>query len=104
MNGTFKCTFIIFIIFFAFHARATVLETKDIGIIKDEIAKLKKEAMYNGDPGDGEAVFVPGLTRISEEEHSEQLDRMKAGLIPSMNDLGAWKAAQDTYNKYGSDD
>ena len=41
MNGAFKCTFIIFIIFFAFHARATVLETKDIGIIKDEIVKLE---------------------------------------------------------------
>ena len=29
---------------------------------------------------------------------------MKEGLIPSMNDLGAWKAAQDTYDKYGSDE
>jgi len=45
MNVAFKCTFIIFIIFFAFHARATVLETKNIGIIKDEIAKLKKGDM-----------------------------------------------------------
>ena len=69
----------------------------------NQITKLKKEAMYNGDPGDGEAVFVPGLTRISEEEHSEQLDRMKAGLIPSMNDLGAWAAAQKTADTYGRD-
>ncbi len=68
-----------------------------------KITQLKQAAMYYGDPGDGEAVFVPGLTRISDEEHSEQLDRMKQGLIPSMNDLGAWKAAQDTLTKYGRD-
>jgi hypothetical protein len=68
-----------------------------------QIAKLKNAAKYYGDDGEGEAVFIPGLTRISEEEHSEQLDRMKQGLIPSMNDLGAWKAAQDTLNKHGRD-
>jgi hypothetical protein len=28
---------------------------------------------------------------------------MMNGLIPSMNDLGAWKAAQDTINKHGRD-
>jgi hypothetical protein len=68
-----------------------------------QITKLKNAAKYYGDEGDGEVVFVPGLTRISEEEHSEQMDRMKQGLIPSMNDLGAWKAAQDTMNKHGRD-
>ena len=66
-----------------------------------QIAKLKQSAIYYGDPGDGNAVFVPGLTRISDEEYSEQVDRMKNGLIPSMNDLGAWKAAQDTLNTHG---
>ena len=68
-----------------------------------QIAKLKQAAIYHGDEGDGEAVFVPGLTRISDEEYSEQMDRLKSGLIPSMNDLGAWKAAQDTLNTYGRD-
>jgi hypothetical protein len=68
-----------------------------------QITKLKNAAKYYGDEGDGEVVFVPGLTRISDEEHSEQIDRMKQGLIPSMNDLGAWKAAQDTMNKHGRD-
>lgn len=68
-----------------------------------QITKLKQAAIYYGDEGNGEAVFVPGLTRITEEEHSEQLDRMKNGLIPSMNDLGAWKAAQDTLKTYGRD-
>lgn len=68
-----------------------------------QIAKLKDAAKYYGDDGEGEAVFVPGLTRISDEEYTEQLDRMKNGLIPSMNDLGAWQAAQDTLNKHGRD-
>jgi hypothetical protein len=70
----------------------------------NQIAKLKLAAKHFGDPGDGEAVFVPGLTRISDEEYSEQMDRMKNGLIPSMNDLGAVQAAKDTIAKYGSED
>ncbi len=66
-----------------------------------KIAELKKVAMHFGDDGEGTAVFVPGLTRISEEEYSEQKERFKEGLIPSMNDLGAWHAAQQTLDKYG---
>ena len=68
------------------------------------IAELKKAAMHYGDPGDGQAIFVPGLTRVSEEEYSEQVDRMKSGLIPSLNDLGAVQAAKDTIAKYGDED
>jgi hypothetical protein len=66
-----------------------------------KIVELKNAAKHFGDPGDGEAVFVAGLTRITDEEHSEQMDRLKQGLIPSMNDLGAWHAAQQTVNKFG---
>lgn len=69
----------------------------------NQINKLKQAAMHYGDPGDGKAVFVPGLTRISDEEYSEQVDRLKQGLIPSMNDLGAWAAAKNTLNTYGRD-
>jgi len=69
-----------------------------------QISKLKDAAKYYGDEGDGTCVFVPGLTRISEEEYSEQKQRMEEGLIPSMNDLGAVQAAKDTIAKYGSDD
>ena len=69
-----------------------------------QISKLKEAAKYYGDEGDGECIFVPGLTRISEEEYSEQKERLAAGLIPSMNDLGAVQAAKDTIAKYGSDD
>lgn len=66
-----------------------------------QINKLRQAAIYYGDPGDGTCEFVAGLTRITEEEYSEQKDRMLSGLIPSMNDLGAWKAAQDTLNTHG---
>jgi hypothetical protein len=69
-----------------------------------KIAELKTAAQHYGDPGDGSVVFVPGLTRVSEEEYSEQKDRMQQGLIPSMNDLGAWHAAQQTHDRYGSDE
>lgn len=68
-----------------------------------QIGKLRSAAIHFGDPGDGSCIFVPGLTRITEEEYSEQIDRMKQGLIPSMNDLGAWKAAQDTLKTHGRD-
>ena len=69
-----------------------------------KIAELKNAAKHYGDPGDGEAVFVPGLTRISDEEYTEQVDRLKSGLIPSMNDLGAWHAAQQTLDTYGREE
>ena len=69
-----------------------------------KISELKNAAKHYGDPGDGNCVFVPGLTRISEEEYSEQKDRMSQGLIPSMNDLGAVHAAQQTVKKWGSDE
>ena len=69
-----------------------------------KIAELKTAARHYGDPGDGTVVFVPGLTRVSEEEYSEQVDRLNAGLIPSLNDLGAVQAAKDTIAKYGDED
>jgi hypothetical protein len=69
-----------------------------------KIAELKTVAKHYGDPGDGQAIFVPGLTRVTEEEYSEQVERMKAGLIPSLNDLGAVQAAKDTIAKYGDED
>jgi hypothetical protein len=69
-----------------------------------KISELTQAAKYYGDPGDGQCVFVPGLNRVTEEEYSEQKDRMSQGLIPNMNDLGAVHAAQQTVKKWGSDD
>lgn len=68
-----------------------------------QITKLKQTAVHFGDEGDGQAVFVPGLTRVTDEEHSEQVDRFNQGLIPSLNDLGAIDAAQKTLKTHGRD-
>lgn len=66
-----------------------------------KIAELKAAAAHFGQ-ADGEPYFFPGLGRVTDEEYSEQVDRMKAGLIPNMNDLGAVHAAQQTVKKYGA--
>lgn len=68
-----------------------------------QLAKLKQEATYLGQ-GDGKAEFYAGMARISEEEYSEQVDRMKQGLIPNLNDLGAVQAAKDTLAMYGDEE
>jgi hypothetical protein len=76
----------------------------NIESMKDDLSKISElysAAKYYGDPGDGQAKFVPGLTRVTDETHSEQVDRMKQGLIPSMTDLGAWADAQKTVDAYG---
>lgn len=69
---------------------------------ENQIAKLKDAAAHYGE-ADGKAYFMPGTARITEEEYSEQMDRMKQGLIPSMNDVGALIAAKDTLNAYGDE-
>jgi hypothetical protein len=74
--------------------------------MKNDPAKIKElteAAAYYGQP-DGSAEFFPNVKKITDEEHSEQLDRMKSGLIPSENDLGALIAAKKTFDAYGSDD
>ena len=68
-----------------------------------KMAELKAAAAHYGEP-DGEPYFFPGLGRATEEEYSEQVDRMKSGLIPNMNDLGAVHAAQQTLKKWGAED
>ncbi|NCW25683.1 MAG: hypothetical protein EBV84_09960, partial [Betaproteobacteria bacterium] len=66
-----------------------------------KISELKQAAAHYGEP-DGEAYFFAGLSRVTDEEYSEQVDRMKSGLIPNLNDLGAVHAAQQTIKKYGA--
>jgi hypothetical protein len=68
-----------------------------------KIKELTEAAAYYGQP-EGSAEFFPNVRKISDEEHSEQIDRMKQGLIPSANDLGALIAAKNTFNLYGSDE
>jgi hypothetical protein len=69
----------------------------------EKLAELRKAAAYHGEP-DGEPVFFAGLNRVTDEEYSEQLNRMKEGLIPNMNDLGAVHAAQQTVKAHGDEE
>jgi hypothetical protein len=66
------------------------------------IKELEDAAKYWGQP-EGTAKFYPNMKKISEEEHSEQVDRMSQGLIPNLNDLGALIAAKKTLNAYGDE-
>jgi hypothetical protein len=68
----------------------------------EAISKITKAAAYYGFP-EGKAVFRAGQRRVTEEEYSEQLDRMKEGYIPSETDLGAWYEAARGIGKHGSD-
>jgi hypothetical protein len=69
----------------------------------ERVKNLQDAAAYYGEPN-GKAVFYPGTRQISDETHSEQIDRMKQGLIPNMNDLGAVIAAKKTLELYGDED
>lgn len=68
-----------------------------------QIHKLIREATALGQ-GDGSYEFLPGVSRVSDEEYSEQVDRMKQGLIPNLNDLGAVAAAKKTIEMYGDEE
>lgn len=68
-----------------------------------KLAELKQAAAYYGEP-DGEPVFFAGLSRVTDEEYKEQVDRMKEGLIPNLNDLGAVHAAQQTLKTWGAEE
>jgi len=68
-----------------------------------KIAELKNAATYYGEP-DGEAIFFPGLNRVTDEEYEEQRQRMREGLIPNLNDMGSVYDAKQTIKKYGAQD
>jgi hypothetical protein len=68
----------------------------------EAISKITKAAAYYGFP-EGKAVFRAGQRRVTDEEYSEQLDRMKEGYIPSETDLGAWYEAAKGIGRHGSD-
>ena len=67
-----------------------------------KIAELKQAAAYYGEP-DGEPHFFAGLNRVTDEEYTEQVNRMKEGLIPNLNDLGAVHAAKQTLQQWGDE-
>jgi len=56
-----------------------------------KMVEIKKAASHYGQP-DGEAVFIAGVGRVTEEEYQEDLERMNSGLL-TFGDTGAWKDA-----------
>ena len=58
---------------------------------QEKIKHLAEVAAYHGEP-DGEAAWVPGVGRVSEEEYQQDLYLMKDGQTP-YGDTGAWRDA-----------
>lgn len=59
-----------------------------------KMAELRKAAAHYGQP-EGQAVFIPGIGRVTEEEYQEDKYRMENGLL-SYGDTGAWRDAART--------
>ena len=59
----------------------------------DKMAQITKAAAHYGEP-EGNPVFIPGVQRTTEEGYAEQVERMKAGLLPTMNDFNAVRDAK----------
>ena len=68
----------------------------------DAINRITQAAAHYG-AGPGKASFMPGVTRITDEEHSVQVDRMKQGFIASEFDTGAWADAAKGLKAHGDD-
>lgn len=68
----------------------------DIG----QMTKLMRAAAHYGQP-EGTPWFYAGVSRATDEEYQEQLDRLQEGLIPSLNDIGAVAAAKKSLEIYG---
>jgi hypothetical protein len=58
------------------------------------MAEIRKAAAHYGQP-EGQAVFIPGIGRVTEEEYQEDKYRMENGLL-SYGDTGAWRDAART--------
>lgn len=65
-----------------------------------KIAEITKAASHYGQP-EGEPWFYAGIKRATDEEYVEQMERMKSGLIPNLNDMGSVYDAQQSLTKYG---
>lgn len=57
-----------------------------------KMAEIRKAAAHFGEP-DGQAVFIPGIGRVTEEEYQEDKYRTENGLL-SYGDTGAWVDAK----------
>lgn len=64
--------------------------------------RIRQAAAHYGHT-EGFPEFMAGVRRVTDEEHSEMLDRMKQGLIPSETDIGAWIDAKKGFDTHGGD-
>lgn len=81
----------------------SVLSIEGMKDDKSRIKQLSDAAAYYGE-AEGRAMFFPNTHKISDEQYSEQIDRLKQGYIPSENDLGALIAAKKTQAEYGNEE
>ena len=64
------------------------------------IKEIGRAAAYYGKP-EGKPYWHGGGRQVSDEEYSEQLDRLREGEIPSLNDIGAVAAAKRGIAEHG---
>lgn len=81
----------------------SVLSIEGMKDDKARIQQLSDAAAYYGE-AEGRAMFFPNTRKISDEQYSEQIDRLKQGYIPSENDLGALIAAKKTQEQFGNEE
>lgn len=67
-----------------------------------KIKKLRDAATSYGYP-DGEAVFMSGRRRVTDEEEQEQIERMKEGKTPDVYDAGALLDELAANKQHGTD-
>ena len=54
----------------------------------EKISQITKAAAHYGEP-EGKPFFIPGVQRTTDDEYEVQKERMKVGLLPTMNDFNA---------------
>lgn len=67
-----------------------------------QMAKLMRAAAHYGQP-EGRPWFYAGAGRATDEEYQEQVERLEAGLLPNLNDIGAVAAAKKSLELYGGE-
>lgn len=68
----------------------------------EKMTKVKQAAKHHNAPA-GKVIFMPGVRRVTDAEHTEQIDRMKQGYIPSETDIGAWLDAEKGHRIHGTE-
>ena len=68
----------------------------------EKMSILKQAAAHHGQP-EGSFHLEHGVQRATDEEYSQQVERLKDGYIQSLNDIGAVIDAKRGARQYGDD-